>query len=76
MDTPNEEEAMMAAYLIHKHSYFKNNLLFPLKVLFLEESRKDLAKILIITEFCTKLGVSPESAEMFTNNINVEDLLK
>ena len=80
IETPSKEEAMMAAYLIHKHDYIKNQLLKPLKenIGLVDYGPDDVyaAQMILMTELALKLQISPIAAWDFVFNVNVEDLLK
>lgn len=70
----SQEEQMMAAYILHKHDWIKNVLFAPVRSLYLHF--EDEAALVLATELCIKLKVSPDMAfDFVTNSINIQDLM-
>ena len=76
----DQNHQMMAAYLIHKYDFIKNQLLRPLKenIDLIDYGPDDIyaARMIVATELTLKLQVPSIAALEFVDNVNMEELLK
>ncbi len=77
MEETDKDEQLMAAYLVHKHSFIKNELLRPLKVVYGQDYAEESARDILLTELALHLPVNPDAVMQFlVTKVNLQSFFE
>ena len=73
----NDDQKIMAAYVISKFDFIKKVLFAPLRAKYVGGTNiEEPARDILMTELCLKLNVSPDAAIDFVKALNIQEFVQ